>query len=240
MAAGGQTSVELTTTRNKNAGTPKERLRTDSFVDAQPVDDASICCGTCNVFVAVRILSFWNFGMAVPFLFMGIWTIFDTQYLPENWRGTFTALVIPGILKLFIGGQGLYLVPILQQLTDPDNSVYYRRPEQYVDHAQTIAFWNSLALWTPWTWWILSFAIIGFLAIILPENDILLTYPSDLWILVVFIPAIIDCAIGLYFFITFKKFMGSKLKAFLFACPCLCCPCTDCCPSQQVGPQKCC
>ena len=142
------------------------------------------------------------------------------------WRILLGLNVIPGIIRVFNGSVGFWLIRKLQVLILLDEP--NRRPDDYNDYEVIINLWNFLNLWTPIVCnGLLSFSIIVYFADVSGQNTAFWEpsgdVAADAWFTswftaVAFFPGITDAAINYYFYSRFKQFVESTFKNFLYAC----------------------
>ena len=207
------------------------------------------CCGCCDIFVGIQLISAWNIFFALTFFaFAGV--VIAGYNMPNDedqmiWRVILGLFVIPGVIRLSYALIGMcFMVRKLKELIVLDEA--YKRPDDYNDYEMHINTWNWLVLWTPIsTDFLLGFGALIYLADISSTDDLFneeYWEPTNdtaidalkviLWSVTLFVPAVIDSFISLYFHTVFRGFIEETFKNRLFACNCTCCPakCTVCHP----------
>eukprot|EP01084_Bolivina_argentea_P133648 235884_1 len=194
-----------------------------------------ICCGCCDIFVAVYFMAALNIFMSLPFFIFG--SIGASGYAMPNdndkktFQILFGLLIIPGIIRAVIGIIGFWLSPKLGWLLEHDEP--NKRPDDYNDFEREINIWNWFVTWTPMICDpLLAAGFIYYLVDISTADDEIWKYTSNgvltwtvSWLTgAICIMPTIDIAFSFYFYCVFKEFVEKRFKNLLFACAC----CTYC------------
>lgn len=142
------------------------------------------------------------------------------------WRIILGLNLIPGLIRVFLGILGLWLIRKLKVLAILDQPL--RRPDWYNEYEIIINIFNFLNLWTPIVSnGLLSFSIIVYFADVSgqdteywePSGVVAADAFFTIWFSVVsFAPGIIDAAVNYYFYVRFKEFIEKEFENFLYAC----------------------
>lgn len=239
------------------ADEPKELTEQEARLEA--IEGEFICYDLCNAFNAVLFMSAWNLLASATILTVAVYgatgkdltTDNDTSssLIPNFTNETLQVLlglfIVPGIVRFVSGVVGFWLVPKLKHLVMTEYPK--RRPDDYNEYERIIDWWNWCVFWLPMCDMPLVFLVLLWIMDVTDtdgERDTWVTSTSWTWavFVAIFLAASLDVTVSLLFYRRFKQFIEETFHAFLFACPCFCCPgrCKQVCPDPRVGPKKCC